>query len=65
MKKIYNEKQVKVKEEVKDPYLENIRHIMESRLNTAVEVSKHKLVISYNSTEDLNRILEKIGCLDD
>lgn len=64
-KLVANKPEKKVKEEVKDPYLENIRHIMESRLNTAVEVSKHKLVISYNSTEDLNRILEKIGCLDD
>ena len=55
----------KPKNDDKDPYLENVRSIMEKRLGTSVEVSKKHLTISYNSNEDLNRILEKIGCLDD
>ena len=55
----------KPKKDGNDPYLENVRNIMEKRLGTGVEVSKKHITISYNSNEDLNRILEKIGCLDD
>lgn len=55
----------KPKNDDKDPYLENVRSIMEKRLGTSVEVTKKHLTISYNSNEDLNRILERIGCLDD
>lgn len=53
------------KKDEKDPYLENVRNIMEKRLGTSVEVSKKHITISFNSNDDLNRILEKIGCLDD
>ena len=53
------------KEVVKDPNLENVRNIMERRFGTSIEVSKHKISISYKDTNDLNRILEMMDCLED
>ena len=49
----------------KDPYLENVRHIMEAKLNTSIEVTKNKITISYNGNDNLNDILEKLGCLEE
>ena len=37
---------------------------MEKKLDTRVEVKENKLIIHYNSTKELNRILELIDCLD-
>lgn len=54
-----------VKIDEPDIYLENVRRIMEEKLATKVEVTKHKITISYTDSDDLNRILEKIDCLDD
>ena len=60
-----NSKPKTKKAEEENPYLENVRCVMEKRLNTGVEVNKNHITINYNSIDDLNRILEKIGCLDD
>lgn len=49
----------------KDPYLENVRRTIESTLSTSVEVDKKKIVINYKGTDDLNRILEIMGCIED
>ena len=47
-----------------NPYLANVRNIMEKKLGTKVDVRKNKLIIHYNTTKELNRILELIDCLD-
>ncbi len=52
------------KVEEPDIYLDNVRRIMEEKLATKVEVKKHKITISFTDDDDLNRILEKIDCLD-
>lgn len=66
LENLLKEKPVKVKKEVeKDPNLENVRNIMERKFGTSIEVSKHKISISYKNVEDLNRILEMMDCLED
>ena len=54
----------KVMPEVKDPYLESVRIRMQNRLQTSVQLNKKNIVINYNDTEDLNRILEALGLLE-
>lgn len=49
----------------KDPYLEDVRRAVESVFSTSVEVDKKKIVIHYEDTDDLNRILEIMGCIED
>ena len=48
-----------------NPYLVNVKRIMEDKLSTKVDVDKKKIVIHYTNTKDLNRILELIDCLED
>lgn len=48
-----------------DPYLDDVRRSIESVLTTSVEVDKKKIVINYHGTDDLNRILEIMGCIED
>ena len=55
----------KPKKERPDPYLVNIRRNLEDRLSTKVDVGKNKIVVHYSNTEDLNRILELLNCLDE
>lgn len=57
-------KESKKEPEEKDPFLENIRKTMESKYATKVEVASKKITIHYSDTEDLNRILEIMDCLD-
>ena len=45
-------------------YLVNVKDIMEKKLNTKVDVKTNKIIIHYKNTKELNRILEKIDCLD-
>ena len=47
-----------------NPYLVNVRHNLETKLGTKVEVDKNKMIIHYNNTKDLNRILDILDCLD-
>ena len=47
-----------------DPNLVNVENIIRSKLQTRVDVSTNKVIIHYKDTDDLNRILEIIGCLD-
>lgn len=65
VEKLVNQKpksnKIKVVEE--DPYLINLRHNLEGKLSTKVDVDKKKLIIHYENNDDLNRILEIIGCL--
>lgn len=39
--------------------------IMESRLQTKVKVDNKQIVIKYSGTEDLNRILELLNCIEE
>lgn len=48
-----------------DPYLEDIRKAMEASLSTNVEVNKKKIIINYSDVDDLNRILEILGFIED
>ena len=55
----------KAKPEVKpDIFLENVKQIMENKLQTKTEVTKNKLIIHYEDVDDLNRILEVLDCLE-
>lgn len=55
----------KAKPEVKpDIFLENVKQIMENKLQTKTEVTKNKLIIHYEDVDDLNRILEILDCLE-
>ena len=38
---------------------------MQKKLSTKVEITDKSITIRYNNTKDLNRILEKLGMLDD
>ena len=49
----------------KDPMIANLENQMKKRLGTDVEVKKKKIEIHYSDTDDLNRILELIGCLEE
>lgn len=56
----------KAKPEVKpDIFLENVKQIMENKLQTKTEVTKNKLIIHYEDVDDLNRILEILDCLEE
>ena len=66
LEKLVSEKpaEKKKKEVRRNPYYEDIRSRLEKQFGTGVEVKKNKMVIYYNSDEDLNRILEKMSGLD-
>lgn len=48
----------------KDPFIEDVKDRMQRKLATKVEISDKAITIRYNSTKDLNRILEKLGMLE-
>ncbi len=49
----------------KDPWIRDLESHMQSKLATEVNVGKKSISIAYSDTEDLNRILEILGCLDE
>ena len=49
----------------KDPNLINVENIMESKLQTKVVVENKKIIIKYEDTNDLNRILELLNCIEE
>jgi ParB family chromosome partitioning protein len=49
----------------KDPFLEDVETKMSEKLGTQVTLTNKKITISYTDNDDLNRILEKLGCLDE
>lgn len=53
----------KVKAE-KDPIVLDLEHKLSEKLATQVEIGKKQMTISYHDTDDLNRILEILGCID-
>lgn len=54
----------KPKSKDKNPYIEDVRDRMQKKLATKVEISDKAITIRYNTTKDLNRILEKLGMLE-
>ena len=66
IEKLASGKKPKVKDEpIVDPYMEDVRHRLEKKFNTSIEVNNKRLVMHYNNVEDLNRILELLNCLED
>jgi len=46
-----------------NPFLDDVRKQMMNKLGTNVQVGEHQIVIKFNTTEDLNGILEKLGII--
>ena len=59
------EKKTSKPEKKKDPMIRDIENRMSSKLGTQVEINSKKLTISFSDTDDLNRILEILGCLEE
>lgn len=60
------EKPNKTKREKKrDPIIHDLEHQISVKLGTKVTIQNKKLTIRYTDTEDLNRILEILNCLDE
>lgn len=57
--------QKKPKKKEKDPMIRDLEIQLSEKLSTQVVFSKKSFTISYHDTDDLNRILELIGCLDE
>lgn len=53
------------KKKEKDPMIRDLEIQLSEKLGTQVVFSKKSFTISYHDTDDLNRILELIGCLDE
>ena len=49
----------------KNPYIEDVKDRMQRKLATKVEITDKAITIRYNSTKDLNRILEKLGMIEE
>lgn len=49
----------------KDPNLVYVENLMELKLQTMVTVEKGQINIKYTSVDDLNRILELLGCIEE
>lgn len=48
-----------------NPYLNSVKHNMEEKLGTKVDISNNKIVVHYTNTKDLNRILEILDLLEE
>ena len=57
--------QKKPKKKEKDPMIRDLEIQLSEKLGTQVVFSKKSFTISYHDTDDLNSILELIGCLDE
>lgn len=54
-----------VKEEETDPIFEGLQTRLQNKFQTRVKLDKKQITISYYGTDDLNRILEILDCLDE
>ncbi len=59
------EKKKPAPEKKKDIFLESLRNRMIGKLQTGVEIKKHKLIIDFEDTQDLNRILDILGITEE
>ncbi|MDY6063213.1 MAG: ParB/RepB/Spo0J family partition protein [Erysipelotrichaceae bacterium] len=48
-----------------DSSLNYVRETIERKINTKTEVTKNKIIINYQNTDDLNRILEILGLIEE
>ncbi|MBR4461120.1 MAG: ParB/RepB/Spo0J family partition protein [Erysipelotrichaceae bacterium] len=48
-----------------DPFMEDVRIRMQRRFATKVEIQNKSIIIRYNDTDDLNRILEIMGVIEE
>ncbi|MBQ6493558.1 MAG: ParB/RepB/Spo0J family partition protein [Erysipelotrichaceae bacterium] len=55
----------KKKTEKKDPFMEDVIRSLEKKYATKVEIRNKMISIKYTDTEDLNRILEIMGVIED
>lgn len=55
----------KKKEKARDIHMEAVKHRLQERFQTTVKVANGQIVIRYDGDDDLNRILEMIGGLDE
>ena len=53
------------REKAKDPWIRDLEYRLSGKLGTKVEVTGKTLSVSYSGTDDLNRILELLGCLEE
>ena len=49
----------------KDPFYSDLENRMSEKYGTQVEVSKKEIRIHYSDTEDLNRIHDMLGCIEE
>ena len=49
----------------KNPFIKDVEERLQRKLDTKVEIKKKQISIQYNNNEDLNRILEIIGVIED
>ncbi len=66
-KLIQNKGKEKIEKEPteKDPNLVYVENLLELKLQTRITVDKKNITISYIGTDDLNRILEILGCIEE
>ena len=58
--------QTKIKQpQTKDKFVVDVENKLKKKLGTSVEVSNKTITIKYNNTQDLNRILDILGVIDD
>lgn len=58
--------QTKTKQpQTKDKFVVDVENKLKKKLGTSVEVSNKTITIKYNNTQDLNRILDILGVIDD
>lgn len=55
----------KKREKARDIHMEAVEHRLQERFQTTVKVANGQIVIRYDGDDDLNRILEMIGGLDE
>ena len=48
-----------------DANLNYVKELMQNKLNTKVEVTNKKITIDYTDTDDLNRILDLLNCIEE
>lgn len=65
MVKNINEPKEKSESKVRDINLDPIEHRLQSKFQTKVKVDEKQITIKYSGTQDLNRILELLDCLEE
>lgn len=65
MVKNINEPKEKTETKERDINLDPIQNRLQSKFQTKVKVDEHQISIKYNGTQDLNRILELLDCLEE